>query len=155
MQHASDTYWGVVLITAVICGAIGAVIGKPKGYEGLGLALGLLLSLIGIIVIALMPESPQVRDQRARIATPPELDTESQLRTIEDLARRGQISEMERTEARRAILTRAASSPAKALSVAASALPPVRRGMRTSYWVVLVLVLTALILVITSITGRH
>jgi hypothetical protein len=48
----------VYLLVALIFGGIGAAIGSGKGRTGLGFILGFLLSLIGVIIIALMDAAP-------------------------------------------------------------------------------------------------
>lgn len=46
-----------IIIVAIVCAVIGVVIGGGKGMAGAGLALGLLLGPIGVIVIAVMKPS--------------------------------------------------------------------------------------------------
>ncbi len=47
---------GVVLIGLVValaCAFAGQAIAKPKGYPGAGLAIGLLLGIFGVVIVAL------------------------------------------------------------------------------------------------------
>lgn len=48
----------VWVVIAIVCAIAGYFIGQNKGQAGLGLVLGLLLGIIGLIIIALVPGSP-------------------------------------------------------------------------------------------------
>ena len=58
---------------AVVTGVIGYLIGKSKGIEGLGLALGLFLGIFGILIICILngkrKQCPYCRSQVPRDAT--------------------------------------------------------------------------------------
>ena len=56
----------VVVIIALACGFAGQAIGRPKGYPGAGFAIGLLLGVFGIVIVALMPETEAVKAARAQ-----------------------------------------------------------------------------------------
>ncbi|HMK12783.1 MAG TPA: DUF2510 domain-containing protein [Acidimicrobiales bacterium] len=47
------------LVAAVVCGAIGYVIGNAKGRAPLGAVLGFLLGVIGVIIIAVIPKKKE------------------------------------------------------------------------------------------------
>jgi hypothetical protein len=47
----------IFVVVWVICGGIGYAIGNSKGRAGAGLALGLFLGIIGIVIIAVMQPS--------------------------------------------------------------------------------------------------
>jgi uncharacterized membrane protein YeaQ/YmgE (transglycosylase-associated protein family) len=47
----------VTLIVAALFGFLGRAIGKPKGHGTLGFFLGFLLTLIGLVIIAVVPRS--------------------------------------------------------------------------------------------------
>jgi hypothetical protein len=51
----------VLLIIASIFGLIGWLIGRPKGASRLGVLAGVFCSLLGIIVVAVMPASEERR----------------------------------------------------------------------------------------------
>ena len=51
---------GAVLIIWAAFGAIGYAIANPKGKGGAGVALGLLLGILGIIIAACLSDSPEV-----------------------------------------------------------------------------------------------
>ena len=58
MKTRRPTLSGVSIIPIVIwiaCAVGGYYIGRPKGRPGWGLALGLILGIIGLIIIALIP----------------------------------------------------------------------------------------------------
>lgn len=60
---------GVMLfavVIALVCGFAGQAIGRPKGYPGAGLAIGLLLGVFGVVIVALMPETEAVKAARAQ-----------------------------------------------------------------------------------------
>jgi hypothetical protein len=44
---------GILIVAALICGLIAQTIGRSKGRPGAGFALGFLLGIIGIGIIAL------------------------------------------------------------------------------------------------------
>lgn len=59
---------GVLLImiaVALACGFAGQAIGRPKGYPGAGFAIGLLLGILGVVIVALMPETEAAKAARA------------------------------------------------------------------------------------------
>ena len=56
----------VVVVVALACAFAGQAIGKPKGYPGAGFAIGLLLGVFGVVIVALMPETEAVKAARAR-----------------------------------------------------------------------------------------
>jgi hypothetical protein len=45
----------LILISAAIFGTAAGVVGNKKGRMGLGVALGIVLGLIGLIIIACIP----------------------------------------------------------------------------------------------------
>ncbi len=55
----------IVLVIALACAFAGQAIGRPKGYPGVGFAVGLLLALLGVVIVALMPETEAVKAARA------------------------------------------------------------------------------------------
>ncbi len=55
----------VALVVAVVCAFAGQAIGRPKGYPGVGFAIGLLLGVLGVVIVALMPETEAVKAARA------------------------------------------------------------------------------------------
>ena len=55
-----------VVIIALVCGFAGQAIGRPKGYPGAGLTIGLLLGVFGVVIVALMPETEAVKAARAQ-----------------------------------------------------------------------------------------
>ncbi len=60
---------GVVLIGLVValaCAFAGQAIAKPKGYPGAGFAIGLLLGVLGVVIVALMPETEAAKAARAQ-----------------------------------------------------------------------------------------
>jgi len=83
-------------VIAIVFGVIGALIGSGKGRGGLGFVLGALLSLIGIIIIAVMDPSPDhvaARGARPAGAGPtlgPSLET--RLRDLDGLRATGALS---------------------------------------------------------------
>jgi hypothetical protein len=56
----------VVVAVALVCAFAGQAIGKPKGYPGAGFAIGLLLGVFGVVIVALMPETEAVKAARAQ-----------------------------------------------------------------------------------------
>jgi hypothetical protein len=54
------------VVIALVCGFAGQAIGRPKGYPGAGLAIGLLLGVFGVVIVALMPETEAVKAARAQ-----------------------------------------------------------------------------------------
>ncbi len=56
----------IVVVLWAIFAWTGWTIGKSKGYAGGGLALGLLLGLIGIIIIACIPQSKEAKAAAAQ-----------------------------------------------------------------------------------------
>ena len=56
---------GVIVVIWLLSAILGAVIGGAKGRPGTGFALGLLLGLIGVIIIAVMSPSPEKQAQTA------------------------------------------------------------------------------------------
>lgn len=61
----------VAIVIWLILGAIGAGIGVKKGRPWMGLALGILLGIIGVIVMLFVPADREylIRQEQARIAT--------------------------------------------------------------------------------------
>jgi hypothetical protein len=61
---------GAILVIAVICALAGLAIGRPKGRAGQGFALGLLLGIIGIVIIACLKTSREtlIRQEQDKIA---------------------------------------------------------------------------------------
>jgi uncharacterized membrane protein YeaQ/YmgE (transglycosylase-associated protein family) len=59
---------GALLVIWAICGAIGYAIANPKGKGGAGIALGLLLGILGIIIAACLSDSPEVALRKQRLA---------------------------------------------------------------------------------------
>jgi hypothetical protein len=58
---------GMVLIALVVvlaCGFAGQAIGKSKGYPGVGFAIGLLMGILGVVIVALMPETEAAKAAR-------------------------------------------------------------------------------------------
>ena len=45
----------IPIVIWIACAVAGYYIGKPKGRPGWGIALGFFLSVIGLIIIALIP----------------------------------------------------------------------------------------------------
>ncbi len=56
----------VVVVIAMACGFAGQAIGRPKGYPGAGFTIGLLLGILGVVIVALMPETEAVKAARAQ-----------------------------------------------------------------------------------------
>jgi hypothetical protein len=56
----------IAVVIALVCGFAGQAIGRPKGYPGAGLAIGLLLGVFGVVIVALMPETEAVKAARAQ-----------------------------------------------------------------------------------------
>ena len=54
------------LVVALACAFAGQAIAKPKGYPGAGLAIGLLLGILGVVIVALMPETEAAKAARAQ-----------------------------------------------------------------------------------------
>ena len=60
-----ETLIGIWLVSAVICGILGAVIGNAKNAPGIGFFLGLLLLPVGVLIACLIdarPECPKCRE---------------------------------------------------------------------------------------------
>jgi len=60
---------GVMLVAVVVwlaCAFAGQVIGKAKGYPGAGFAIGFLLGVLGVIIVALLPKTEAVKAAEAR-----------------------------------------------------------------------------------------
>jgi hypothetical protein len=57
------------IVIWLICGAIGAGIGSRKGRPWMGLALGILLGILGIIVMLFVPADKEhlIRQEQTRI----------------------------------------------------------------------------------------
>jgi hypothetical protein len=47
----------VITLVMLVCGIIGSLIGRPKGFPAWRFFMGLVLGLIGIAIIALWPPS--------------------------------------------------------------------------------------------------
>jgi hypothetical protein len=56
----------VVVVVTLTCAFAGQAIGKPKGYPGAGFAIGLLLGILGVVIVALMPETEAVKAARVQ-----------------------------------------------------------------------------------------
>ena len=56
----------IVLIITLACAFAGQAIGKPKGYPGAGFTIGLLLGVLGVVIVALMPETEAAKAARAQ-----------------------------------------------------------------------------------------
>ena len=56
----------IVLIITLACAFAGRAIGKPKGYPGAGFAIGLLLGILGVVIVALMPETEAAKAARVQ-----------------------------------------------------------------------------------------
>ena len=71
-----------VITVAVLCGIAGWGIGNRKGHPIWGLALGLFLSFIGIIIIVLVPttEEKRIRNAETRLR----IENEARRRTGQD-----------------------------------------------------------------------
>jgi len=54
-----------VAIVWIICAIVAGMIGKSKGRTGLGWTLGIFLSLVGVIIIALMPANAAMVESKA------------------------------------------------------------------------------------------
>jgi len=54
----------VVLAISLACAFAGQAIGKRKGYPGAGFAIGLLLGLLGVVIVALLPETEAMKAAR-------------------------------------------------------------------------------------------
>jgi len=52
------------LAVALVCAFAGQAIGRWKGYPGAGFAIGLLLGVFGLVILALMPETEAVKAAR-------------------------------------------------------------------------------------------
>ena len=50
----------IVCVAWFVCACIGGTIGRPKGREGAGFLLGLLLGIIGVAIAACLPDSTEV-----------------------------------------------------------------------------------------------
>ena len=49
----------IYVVIALVMGLIGSLVGRPKGYPVWGFFMGLVLSLIGVIIVALWsPKNP-------------------------------------------------------------------------------------------------
>lgn len=58
-------YWSIIFISALLTGFIGQYVAKEKNREqGEGFILGFLLSVLGIIVVALLPTKSKNRQLR-------------------------------------------------------------------------------------------
>lgn len=55
----------IVIVMAIVCGIAGFRIGTYKGHPIAGLILGLLLGLIGVGIIAIVPQTGAARVERA------------------------------------------------------------------------------------------
>ena len=56
----------MVVAVALACAFAGQAVGRPKGYPGAGFAIGLLLGVFGVVIVALMPETEAVKAVRAQ-----------------------------------------------------------------------------------------
>ena len=54
----------IVMAVTLVCGFAGQAIGRPKGYPGAGFAIGLLLGVFGVVIVALMPETEAAKAAR-------------------------------------------------------------------------------------------
>lgn len=103
----------VYLIVAIIFGAIGAAVGSGKGRTGLGFILGALLSLIGVIIIAVMDPSPDYAQGGVSRGSPgpmsgdgagPAPSLEARLQKLDALRASGALTEAEHASERARIL---------------------------------------------------
>jgi hypothetical protein len=57
----------VIVVIWVICGIVAVMIGQPKGFStGESLALGLILGVFGVAIVALLPPRPPAGLQAAK-----------------------------------------------------------------------------------------
>lgn len=56
----------IVIVVALACAFAGQAIGKPKGYPGAGFTIGLLLGILGVVIVALMPETEAAKAAMAQ-----------------------------------------------------------------------------------------
>jgi hypothetical protein len=56
----------MVVVVALACAFAGQAIGRPKGYPGAGFAIGVLLGVFGVVIVALMPETEAVKAAKAQ-----------------------------------------------------------------------------------------
>jgi hypothetical protein len=57
---------GLIVSAGILTGLIGLGIGNRKGRVLLGLLLGLLLSVIGVLIIAFVPATEEMKIRRAQ-----------------------------------------------------------------------------------------
>jgi hypothetical protein len=56
----------VAVVIALACAFAGQAIGKSKGYPGAGFAIGLLLGVLGVVIVALLPKTEAAKAAEAR-----------------------------------------------------------------------------------------
>ena len=59
-----STWFIAIGVAAIVCAIIGTAVGDTKDRSKEGFFLGLLLGVIGIVIVAVMPPSTRVRDER-------------------------------------------------------------------------------------------
>jgi len=57
---------GLIVVSCILTALIGVAIGNRKGRALQGLLLGLLLSVIGIVIIAFLPPTEEMKIRRAQ-----------------------------------------------------------------------------------------
>jgi Protein of unknown function (DUF2510) len=62
----------VYVVIWVVCAIVGYAIGNPKGKGSTGLALGLILGVIGVIITIFLKDSPEVDARKHPIRQPSE-----------------------------------------------------------------------------------
>lgn len=103
MQLSPDEWTWLVFSMLAVCAFAGHAIGKPKGRASQGVLFGLTLGIVGLAIIAALrpadEESGVAGNVFARVAREREV-MEARLAAIDDMHRRGLISDEERAKAR-------------------------------------------------------